>query len=77
MENRILTIDELNSVWRGTQKKGCDGSSQSSEQTVRCAYRVVGVSRGHIKPGEKRPGYTCGIIGLTLVKARTVPPAEW
>ena len=56
-----------------TNKWARQNAEITSERTARGAHRVTGVSRGHIK-SEKRALIT---RGLTPMKARTVPLAEW
>ncbi|RLB84220.1 MAG: hypothetical protein DRH24_05645 [Deltaproteobacteria bacterium] len=72
---RVLTTGEPDSARRREHKdRHATAGIQPSEQTVRQAHRVAEVSRGHIKPEETSP---TAWGGLTLVKARTVPPDEW
>jgi hypothetical protein len=75
-----LTASEPHSARRGKHKSGdTTAAGLSSEQTVRGAYRVAGVSRGHIKPvetsranrkvwkthpGEGPNGATCRMAGV-------------
>jgi len=52
-EDRVLTASEPNFAKRGNHElKDTTADEISSEQTVRGAYRVAGVSRGRIKPKE-------------------------
>ncbi|MCD6197701.1 MAG: hypothetical protein J7K15_03885 [Deltaproteobacteria bacterium] len=80
MEDRVLTTSEPHSARRGNHEpRDTTAVEISSEQTVRCAYRVAGVSRGHIKPvetsrtnrkvrkthpGEGLNGATCRMAGV-------------
>ena len=51
VDHRILTTDELILYGIGHKESDTTSGRPTSEQTARGAYRVVGVSRGHIRPG--------------------------
>ncbi len=63
----------------GIQRKECGDSQTARVSNPKGEQNVyAGVSRGHIKPEETSREIPRGNRGgLTLVKARTVPPAEW
>ena len=50
VDHCILTTDELILYGIGHKESDTTSGRPTSEQTARGAYRVVGVSRGHIKP---------------------------